>query len=159
MKRMLVFFLLLIVLSSHLQVIFASFTEEEPLTEELLQRIEEIFQVRIDMWNALLESEETNDIMQLEEILKDYIVDPLITDEISLYEEMLNEPTFFEKIRALTIIESSQLENSIDKKKIRLKIIWELEGYSGVSTETVNYILEMRKSKELWLLADYQVVN
>lgn len=157
---MLVFFLMIILFSFHYQTIFAYFIEEEQPIEDMVPRIQEIFEVRTEMWNTFLDSTDNNGltIRETQKKLQGYVEDPLLKEDLKIYQQILIEPTSYEKINSLRIDEYHLLEGTNKRKKIQLTITWDLEGYDGISSETVNYILEMKKSKDIWLLRDYRVV-
>ncbi|MBM7614839.1 hypothetical protein [Alkaliphilus hydrothermalis] len=162
MKRMLVFFLLLILFSSHFQSIFAAFQEEEPHIDTLLPRVQEIFEVRTEVWNKILEDSGKRSLTKIQEELVQYVEGPLLREDMRTFKQMLENPTSYEKIKNFRIDECSPLELEKGIMKLHMNIVWELESYEdyGISDKTsVNYVVELSENNGKWFLWNYRVVQ
>lgn len=149
--------MLLTLLSTHFERIFATHQEVNPSIDEILPRIQEIFEVRTDIWNNLLDESADKNLTKVQLKLRDYVEDPLLREDLKTFQEMIENPTSFEKVLSFRIDECSILETFNGITKVLLNIYWELEGYDGISNESVNYFVELTKENQKWYIRDYRV--
>jgi len=155
MKRVSIIFLFVITIISYQNVIFASYNSEA-LEEELHKQVQMVFKERSRIWNQFLMGQYLS-IYEMKEDLKEVVADPLLKSDMDMFEHMLNNPTSYEAISNVTVKNIYIVKNSSNKVKVETIILWDVSGYEKEYTEEVKYIVEMVKSKDNWLLSNYDI--
>lgn len=155
MKRLSIIFLLVITIISSQNVIFASYNREV-LEEELYQHVENVFKERSRVWNQFLLGQYLS-ITEIEEDLKQFITEPLLKSDVAMFNEMLKNPGSYEEIADLSIKNLYVIHSGLNKVTLRALVIWDVVEYENEYSEEVEYVVEMEKIKDRWLLRDYQL--
>lgn len=161
MKRMLTIFLLLLLFATQYQTIFATFATPEELPqikEERMIRLQEIFEERSKIWNTLFDQGETIELLAVEEQLSILVGDKLLETDLKLFESLKESPTSFERIMGIQIVKYKPVYKTDSLENWEVTMLWELEGYEGIVTEKVRYLIEMENINEKWLLSDYHLL-
>lgn len=160
MKKAVVLFLLLILVASNHNIIFASLEDQEyrksNINEEMKNRLTEIFEQRIDIWNRFMEGN-YNSIAEFEERLKNVITEPLLSIDMDTIKYIAKNPTDYEKVKDFKIKNFKMMKINGNRTVTVVKILWEVEEFEEVTQEEVEYIVEMKKINGKWLLSDYKV--
>lgn len=156
MKKIVAMFFLIILLMGNKDFIFASYKNEKTSEEELKYHLQEIFDKRIEVWNAFMTGEYSS-LKDIEDDFKNYTMEPLLTIDLKVFEDILNNPTSYEMIKDVNIINCQPIDKKENKGTYLVKIAWELEDFGDIVCEEFEYIVEVIKIKDNWLLRNYEL--
>ncbi len=161
MKRILLFFLLLIAIVVNKSMIFAIedqgkfIDKNEKETLQMKKDISDLLNKRANLWNSLF-TEETN-IKEINEELKELVAEPLLTYDIEAFEEIKNKHTGMEKILNVDILKLRHIKSSEDRIVVHIEVEWLMEGFEKNYKERVDYIMDLIKDNNKWKISDYKV--
>ncbi len=156
MRKVIIIFIFITAITCH-NFIFASYNGKTA-RHELCGQVEEIFYERARIWNDFLTGQYTS-LSQLEEELKVIVTDPLLGEDMKMFEQMLSTPTSYENISSVSVQNVHTVKSNFEKAILEVLILWRIEGYENSYNEEVRYTVEMKKCGENWLLGDYKVNN
>lgn len=133
---------------------FASYTNKEVLAKEVENDLQQIFNNRVNIWNKLMVENISLDDIQMQ--LGESISEPLITNDMEIFEDILNNPTSYETILDVDIQDCEIIKITRKKGVFLVKIAWTLEGYEDMDYEEVEYDVDMIRKNNRWLLSDYK---
>ncbi|NMA03790.1 MAG: hypothetical protein GX925_03685 [Clostridiales bacterium] len=156
MKKVFIIFTFIIVIACH-NFIFASYNGKTT-EQELYKQVKRIFCERARIWNNYLIGQYTS-LAQLEEELETVVTNPLFRADMEMFEQMLSVPTSYEDISGVSVQDVHVIKNNFRGAVLEASILWEIEGYENNYKEEIEYIVEMKKDGENWLLSDYKINN
>lgn len=161
MKKVLLFFLLLITLVINRDMIFAVEDNDSDLDEtqalQIKNDINNLLNKRANLWNELFSEEK-----KLEEIineLKEIVEDPLLTYDVEAFNQIKMQNTGMEKILnvdVLKIKDSVLTENDLTAD---IEVEWLMEGFEKNYKEQVDYKMKLIKVDDKWKIYDYKVIE
>lgn len=159
MKKVLLFFLLLITLIMNRSMIFAVEDINSDLDEneviQLKKEVSDLLNERSDLWNKLF-SEETK-LEEISEDLKEIVVDPLLTYDIEAFGEIKNEHTGMERILNVEVLTINNVKATDDEINIDVEVEWLMEGFEKNYKEKVLYSMKLLSDDNKWKISDYNV--
>jgi len=157
MKRIIVLSFVIILLVGNRNIIFASYNNMDEISEaEIKVSLQEIFNKRIEVWNAFMIGENLS-LVNIKEDLKIYIAEPLLTIDLNIYEDMMNNPTSYEVINDVKILNCQLISRNEKNRSYLVSIAWELEDLGEIIHEELEYKVEVVKIKDNWLLKNYEL--
>ncbi|SDK22212.1 hypothetical protein [Natronincola ferrireducens] len=156
MKKILATFFVLLLLIGHENIIFASYKNEEVFDEEMEHYLQEIFDTRIDIWNGFMRGEYVS-IEAVIEDLQEHIMEPLLTTDVEIYTDLLQNPASYEMIEQVKIITCKEIKKYGNKREYNVKVLWTIQDYEEILYEEIEYRMELRWVKNKWMLSDYQL--
>ena len=156
MRKVIVFFIFIVAVTCH-SLIFASY-DGKTSGHELCGQVERGFCERARIWNNFLMGQYTS-LSELEEELKTTVTDPLLREDMKMFEQMLSIPTSYESISGVSVQNFHTVKSGFEKAVLEVSILWDIEGYENNYNEEVKYTVEMKKCGGNWLLSDYKVNN
>ncbi|ABR49282.1 hypothetical protein Amet_3143 [Alkaliphilus metalliredigens QYMF] len=156
MKKGIIFFLLIILLFVNDYEIFAFLDPNGGAIENIQEEFEFVFQKRTEIWNGIIHGQYGTK-QEFERDLKNLMVDPLLTMDLNIFEQILREPTSYEAIRYMEIKEFTVTQLKAHNMVGEVTIFWEVESYEDVYVEEVTYEIQMRRKNQQWYLADYEI--
>lgn len=156
MRKVFVIFIFIIAIACH-NFIFASYNGRTT-EQELHKQVERIFCERARIWNNYLIGQYTS-LARLGDELETIVTDPLFGSDMEMFKQMLSAPTSYEGISGASVQSVRTIKNSFGKAVLEAEILWEIEGYENDYKEEIEYIVEMKKYGENWLLCDYKINN
>lgn len=155
MKKIVVLFFIAILIIGHENIIFASYKNEEVLNEEMKYYLQEVFSNRANIWNLFIKGASTIEDTEMQ--LKEYTTEPLISVDMAIFQEILENPTSYEIIGEVDVQYCEAIKLQGKEGIFRVGILWELETYEESEYEEVEYLVVMKKYKDKWLLSDYHL--
>lgn len=157
MKRIIVLSFVIILLVGNRNIIFASYNNRDEISEaEIKVSLQEIFNKRIEVWNAFMIGENLS-LVNIKEDLKIYIAEPLLTIDLNTYEDMMDNPTSYEVINDVKILNCQLISRNEKNRGYLVSIAWELEDFGEIIHEELEYKVEVVKIKDNWLLKNYEL--
>lgn len=159
MKKVLLFFLLLITLIINKSMIFAvedtsSIISEEE-TIEIKNNVHDLLNKRAVLWNELFC--EKSSLEEINEELKTIVAPPLLTYDMEAFSEIKNEYTSMERILKVDVLKVQDIKISDKEIIVDIEVEWLMEGFEKNYKEKVDYRMNLIKSDELWKISDYNV--
>lgn len=120
------------------------------------EELEQIFMTKANIWNKfVLGGYET--IRSLELDLREISVDPLLSSDLKIFNELKNNPTSYELIESVTI----QNFELIDINKYyaigNVQINWVMQDGQQTYMEEIDYTVYLLRVHEKWMLSDYVI--
>lgn len=160
MKKVLLFFLLLITLIINKSMIFAvedaSSTINEQETIEIKNDVHELLNKRAILWNELLS--ESSKLEEINEELKKIVAPPLLTYDIEAFSEIKNEHTSMERILKVDVLQVKDIKMSEKEIIVDLEVEWLMEGFEKNYKEKVDYRMNLINCDGVWKISDYKVI-
>ncbi|WP_432408845.1 hypothetical protein [Wukongibacter sp. M2B1] len=161
MKKVLLFFLLLITLVINRSMIFAVEDNGSDLDEEqaleIKKDIDDLLNQRANLWNQLFSEEK-----KLEEItgkLKEIVEEPLLTYDIEAFNQIKTENTGMEKILNVDVLEVKNAVIAENEITVDIQVEWLMEGFEKNYKEQVDYSMKLIRTDEKWKIYDYKVID
>lgn len=160
MKKVLLFFLLLITLIINKSMIFAvedagSIISEEE-TIEIKNDVHDLLNKRAVLWNELFC--EKSKLEEINEKLKTIVAPPLLIYDMEAFSEIKNEYTSMERILKVDVLKVQDIKISDKEIIVDIEVEWLMEGFEENYKEKVDYRMNLIKSDELWKISDYNVI-
>jgi len=135
-----------------------SFSEIPVESSTLQSEIESIFKTRADIWNDfILGGYETFEL--LEKDLRCNTVEPLITSDLSIFNEINNNPTSYELIQGVSV-KSFEVKHINKQHAIgNVEIAWTMQDLQSTYVENIEYVVNLTKMNDRWMLSDYTSIN
>lgn len=157
MKRIIVLSFVIILLVGNRNIIFASYNNRDEISEgEIKVSLQEIFNKRVEVWNAFMIGENLS-LINIKEDLKTYIAEPLLTIDLNIYKDMMDNPTSYELINDVKILNCQLISRNEKNRSYLVNIAWELEDFGEIIHEELEYKVEVVKIKDNWLLKNYEL--
>lgn len=157
MKKVVTAFLLIILFSTQYPVIFASL-QDQGVELDIENRLIEIFEKRAAVWNDFLEKNFDSSEALLEEMVN-YSAEPMISNDISLFNQLIENPSSYERINSLQFDKLRILRSNDNELILKGDIIWEIGDLNTNYLERASYTISLKRAKEKWMLSDYNIIN
>lgn len=158
MKKILLFFLILVVIVIHGKGSFvdanATMANEKKFTTEKVM-IEGLFKRRAELWNKLYEK--NNKQNQYVDQLKDIVTEPLLAFDMEAFQAAHEFPADMDKVLDLHIIEVNQVVYRRSEMAAKVKIHWKMQGLSSPYQEEIDYIVTLKQEDGKWKICDYSI--
>lgn len=160
MKKILLFFLLLITLVINKSMIFAvedtSSTVSEDQIIEIGNDVHDLLNKRALLWNELF-CQQSN-LEDINEELKRIVAPPLLTYDIEAFSEIKNGCTSMERILKVDVLKVKDVEIGEKEIIVDIEVEWLMEGFEKNYRENIDYRMNLIKSNEIWKISDYKVI-
>lgn len=160
MKKILLFFLLLITLVINKSMIFAvedtSSTISDDQIIEIQNDVHDLLNKRAVLWNELFC--ENSKLEDINEELKKIVAPPLLTYDMEAFSDIKNEYTSMERILKVDVLKVKDINISDKEIIIDIQVEWLMEGFEKNYKENVDYRMNLIKSDETWKISDYKVI-
>lgn len=155
MKRVLLFFLVVVAILINQNLIFAIETEDNTKTKEIKEMVENLLEERAVLWNDMFSQEDNLDKICSD--LEDVVAEPLLGYDIDAFKKLKEEHTNMDKILDLKINKINEIKANKEKIKANIEVEWLMEGLEKNYKETVNYRIKLIKVNEKWKISDYNL--
>ncbi|MFZ5968151.1 MAG: hypothetical protein ACOYVK_13385 [Bacillota bacterium] len=159
MKKVLLVLLLLVTITLHRDVIFASESrdDEENRYIEESKRIEMLFKERADIWNRIYDENVNMDVIMQE--LDKVVMEPLYTYDLSSFELAKEYPTDLDKVIRVEVVNIKNLEKSDKELKGNVEMLWKMQGFEGTYEEIIAYSVILKLHNGKWKISDYSLCD
>lgn len=155
MKKIVVLFFIILLIIGQKNIIFNSYAQEEVLNQEMQQRLQEIFNNRINLWNTYIT--EKPPLEEIEIQLKDYITEPLLSTDLEIFYDITVNPTSYEAIEEVHIQDCKVIKLHGNHSSFLVEILWGIQENQVLIYEEIEYVVEMKREDQKWLLSDYRL--
>lgn len=159
MKKVLLFFLLLIALVMNRGMIFAVEGTDSDIDEKKSLQIQkdvgEMLNKRANLWNKLF-SEEAK-LEEIKEELKEIVADPLLTYDIEAFRKIKKNHTSMERILKVKVVTVQNIKVNDSEISIDIEVEWLMEGLEKNYKEKVLYDMKLIKGEDGLRISDYNV--
>lgn len=160
MKKVLLFFLILITLIINRGMIFAVEEEGQAISEEEKIEIKEdvniLLNKRSNLWNKLLSQQGKSE--EISQKLKEVVAEPLLTYDLEAFSEITKEHTGMERILKVDVLDISNIKINEEEIVIDIKVEWLMEGFEKNYKEKLDYRMNLIKKDSKWKISDYNVI-
>lgn len=159
MKKVLLFFLILITLIINKGMIFAveegqAISEEEKI--EIKEDVNILLNKRSNLWNKLLSQQGKREKISQE--LKEVVAEPLLTYDLEAFSEITKEHTGMERILKVDVLDISNIKVNEEEIVIDIEVEWLMEGFEKNYKEKLDYRMNLIKKDSKWKISDYNVI-
>ncbi|MBB6215643.1 hypothetical protein HNQ80_001732 [Anaerosolibacter carboniphilus] len=158
MKKVLLFFLAIIILSLHVHAIFANGQTDQVISDEFQnekQIIQQLFQKRANLWNSLYET--PKDIKDYGIELQRITTEPLFTFDLESFRDAIEYPHDLEKVIDVKVLDIDGVEYGNTSLKVEATILWRMQGLDSNYEQEINYVITLKKEEAIWKLSDYTI--
>ncbi|RKD27569.1 hypothetical protein SAMN02745883_00522 [Caminicella sporogenes DSM 14501] len=164
MKRVLLFFLLLVSILINQQFIFASENLNVNLNkqnidaikaDEFKEIINDLFKERAKLWNSMF-SDET-DLENVKKDLKNIVAKPLLEYDIESFSKLKEECTDMDKIVDVDVVSIENINIKGQKATADIEVKWLMENLRQTYSEKIAYKIELIKECDRWKIKDYNL--
>ncbi|WP_432664125.1 hypothetical protein R9X47_26795 [Wukongibacter baidiensis] len=161
MKKVLLFFLLLITLVINRSMIFAVEDNDSNLDEtqtlQIKKDINNLLNKRANLWNELFSEEKK--LEEITEELKEIVEDPLLTYDIEAFNQIKAQNTGMEKILKVDVLKIKNTILGENEITADIEVEWLMEGFEKNYKEQVDYSMKLIKDDDKWKIYDYKVIE
>lgn len=159
MKKVLLFFLILITLIINKGMIFAveegqAISEEEKI--EIKEDVNILLNKRSNLWNKLLSQQGKRE--EISQELKEVVAEPLLTYDLEAFSEITKEHTGMERILKVDVLDISNIKVNEEEIVIDIEVEWLMEGFEKNYKEKLDYRMNLIKKDSKWKISDYNVI-
>ncbi len=158
MKKALLLFLAVIVLSLHVHSIFANGQTEQVSPSDFQnekQIIQHLFQERANLWNSLYETPQEIETYGVE--LKRITTEPLYTFDLESFREAIEYPHDLEKVIDVKVLHINSVEYGNSDLKVDARVLWRMQGLGSNYEQEIKYAITLKKENNVWKLSDYMI--
>ncbi|WP_079491130.1 hypothetical protein [Maledivibacter halophilus] len=160
MKKVLLFFLILITLIINKNMIFAVEDAGQSIGEEkrveLKKDVNSLLNKRSNLWNQLFSPK--SNLVDINKELKEIVEEPLLTYDMEAFSEIKNKHTSMERILKVDVLDISNIRINEKEIIIDIKVEWLMEGFEENYKEKLDYRMNLIKKDEKWKICDYKVI-